>query len=105
MIRARQKERQARRMWATAEARARRNAKGRSEDRPFRFGFNGKPGLHVVAVGPLTTLMALLRLDRQGRDRARLEALPRDRLAGLLRSEERRGGEGCVSTCRSTWGA
>jgi hypothetical protein len=38
----------------------------------------------VVAIDLLAALMALLRLDRQGRDRARVETLQRDRLAGFL---------------------
>src|SRR5215468_5933171 len=38
----------------------------------------------VVAVGPLHALVALLGLDREGRDRPGLETLQRDRLAGLL---------------------
>src|SRR5690606_4228916 len=38
----------------------------------------------VVAIDPLAPLVCLLRLERQGRDRARSEALHRDRLAGLL---------------------
>ena len=38
----------------------------------------------VVAIDPLAALMALLRLDRQRRDRAGFEALQGDRLAGLL---------------------
>ena len=38
----------------------------------------------LVAVNLLALLVALLRLDRQRGDRARLKALQRDRLAGLL---------------------
>src|SRR5262249_49318883 len=38
----------------------------------------------VVLVDPLAPLVALLRLDREGSDRARLESFERDRLAGLL---------------------
>src|SRR5580704_6858356 len=38
----------------------------------------------VVAIDALAALMALLRLDRQRRDRARFEPLDRDRLASLL---------------------
>src|SRR5262245_47759899 len=46
---------------------------------------SGAPGgSSVVLVDALTPLVPLLRLDRQRRDRARLEPLERDRLAGLL---------------------
>jgi hypothetical protein len=38
----------------------------------------------VVAVDLLAALVALLRLDRQGRDRTRIEPLQRDGLAGFL---------------------
>src|SRR5689334_9878819 len=38
----------------------------------------------IVAIDPLAPLVTLLRLDRQGGDRAGLEPLDRDRLAGLL---------------------
>src|SRR5262245_10861256 len=38
----------------------------------------------VVAIDALAPLVTLLRLDRQRRDRTRLEAAQRDRLAGLL---------------------
>src|SRR5262249_39519908 len=50
---------------------------------PLRL--SGVPGgSSVVLVDALTPLVPLLRLDRQRRDRARLEPLERDRLAGLL---------------------
>ena len=38
----------------------------------------------VVAIDLLATLVALLRLDRQRRNRTRVEPLQRDRLPGLL---------------------
>src|SRR5438874_7914318 len=38
----------------------------------------------LVAIDALPALVTLLRLDRERRDRARLEPLERDRLAGLL---------------------
>src|SRR4051812_45726831 len=38
----------------------------------------------LVAIDALAPLVTLLRLDREGRDRARFEPLERDRLAGLL---------------------
>ena len=38
----------------------------------------------VVAIDFFAPLVALLRLDRQGRDRTGVEALQRDRLTGLL---------------------
>src|SRR5215471_4795370 len=38
----------------------------------------------LVATGAFEALVALLRLDRQCRDRARFEALQRNRLAGFL---------------------
>src|SRR5690606_25506072 len=37
-----------------------------------------------VAIDPLAPLMTLLRLDRERRDRPRIETLQADRLAGLL---------------------
>src|SRR5665213_3597203 len=41
-------------------------------------------GRSVVPIDPLAPLMALLGFDRQCRDRAGLQALEPDRLAGLL---------------------
>ena len=38
----------------------------------------------VVAINALAAFVALLRFDRQRRDRARFQPLDRDRLAGLL---------------------
>src|SRR3954468_6258930 len=38
----------------------------------------------LVAIDALAPFVTLLRLDREGRDRARFEPLERDRLAGLL---------------------
>src|SRR5437667_5387777 len=38
----------------------------------------------LVAVDALTTLVTLLRLDREGGNRARFQSLERDRLPGLL---------------------
>src|SRR5215203_7494936 len=38
----------------------------------------------LIAAGALEALVALLRFDRQGSDRAGFQALQRDRLAGLL---------------------
>src|SRR5579884_2555388 len=42
------------------------------------------PWSSIVAVGALHALVALLGLDRQGRDRARFEAADADRLVGFL---------------------
>src|SRR5215831_9982780 len=38
----------------------------------------------IVPINPLAALMPLLRLDRKGGNRARVETLQRNRLAGLL---------------------
>ena len=59
---------------------------------PYRHGQpDGKPAQRailrlgsVVAVDPLHPLVALLRLDRQGGDRAGLQPADADRFAGLL---------------------
>src|SRR5262245_58430305 len=57
-----------------------RRTKGRPQGRPC----TDPPEPLFVAVDALAPLVALLRLDRQRRDRARLETAQRDRLAGLL---------------------
>ena len=42
------------------------------------------PGRSIVAIDALAAFVALLRLDRQRRDRAGFQPLDRDRLAGFL---------------------
>src|SRR3546814_20598894 len=42
-------------------------------------------------------------VDAQDRFEIRQQIKFRQEIADLVRSEERRGGKGCVSTCRSGW--
>ena len=60
----------------------RQKKNARFKNRAFVFMSNDV--FSVVAIDPLPPLVALLRLDRQGRDRACFEAAQRDRLAGFL---------------------
>src|SRR5438552_11157510 len=48
------------------------------------LGRNDEGVSSIVPIHSLAALVALLRLDRERRDRARFEPLERDRLAGLL---------------------
>ena len=56
----------------------RKDASPRNDNAP------SEGALSVVAVGALHALVALLRIEAQGRYRSRLEAAQADRLVGLL---------------------
>ena len=57
---------------------------GQSAGQAARGAAGADAPASIVAVDPLHPLVALLRLDRQGGDRARLQPAQADRLAGLL---------------------
>src|SRR3546814_18200470 len=72
-----------------------------------RTGFHGglsPDGERVVTLGPAQWILVIVALQRLGelllarRNTARLKAE-----GGYARSEERRVGKECVSTCRSRW--
>src|SRR3546814_14820540 len=78
----------------------------------FRSARSGEVGLGVADVGQrllerrrVDDLLALEVLGGEGRDRDRhvLKALRRPLRGDDDRSEERRVGKECVSTCRSRW--
>src|SRR3954469_23895392 len=64
---------------------ARRQVKSRNRAEPTTGGLIGRlPDALIVAVDPLPPFVPLLRLEGQGGDGPRIEALEGDRLAGFL---------------------
>src|SRR3546814_3951743 len=73
----------------------------------LRLGYDVSPDIEVFGRGALIQWNYKDDADRNGIDRSangyRVDGGVVANLTGLLRSEERRVGKECVSTCRSRW--